>query len=125
MSISMLASSYKRMLSFLWIILFVFPLASHAISIKSYSYDKYGNVQEITDPRGFVTQFHYDLINRLERIDYPDNKSVRYAYDLSGVRTKMEDHRGATLFEPDEFGRICGGAKSLRDLSEIDGSDDE
>ena len=82
MSIPMVADSYKRILSFLWVILFVFPIASHAISVKSYSYDKYGNVQEITDPRGFVTQFHYDLIDRLERIDYPDHKSVRYAKDL-------------------------------------------
>jgi|JI10StandDraft_1071094.scaffolds.fasta_scaffold240198_4 hypothetical protein len=61
----MLIDSYKQILFFLWVTLFVFPIASHAISIKSYSYDKYGNLQEITDPRGFVTQFHYDLINRL------------------------------------------------------------
>ncbi len=94
------------MLHFLWIVLLLFPNTSDAISVKSYSYDKYGNVQDITDPRGFVTQFHYDLINRLERIDYPDSKSVTYSYDLSGIRTKMEDHRGTTLFEPDEFGRI-------------------
>ncbi|MGC2595351.1 MAG: RHS repeat domain-containing protein [Rhabdochlamydiaceae bacterium] len=36
----------------------------------------------------------------------PDGKNVKYSYDLSGVRTKMEDHHGITLFEPDEFGRI-------------------
>ncbi len=102
----MLADSYKRIFSFLWVILLIFPMASYALSVKSYSYDKYGNLQEITDPRGFTTQFHYDLLSRLERIAYPDNKTVRYSYDLSGVRTKMEDHRGTTLFEPDDFGRI-------------------
>ncbi len=99
-------SSYKRALCFLWIILLVFTSVSHAISVKSYSYDKYGNVQEITDPRGFVTKYRYDLLNRLEEIEYPDHKKIKYFYDLSGIRTKMEDHRGTTLFEPDEFGKI-------------------
>lgn len=102
----MLVGSYKRILCFLWAFLFIFPSISHAISVKSYSYDKYGNVQEIRNPRGFATQYHYDLLNRLEKIDYPDNKKVKYFYDLSGIRIKMEDHRGATLFEPDEFGKI-------------------
>ena len=102
----MLVSSHNRMLFFLWAILFLFSGISHAVSIKSYSYDTYGNVQEITDPRGFVTQYHYDLLNRVEKVDYPGNKMVKYSYDLSGIRTKMEDHRGVTLFEPDEFGKI-------------------
>jgi RHS repeat-associated protein len=102
----MLAGAYQRILLFLWIIACVFPIDVHAISIKSYSYDKYGNLQAITDPRGFVTQYRYDLLNRLETIEYPDKQKVQYSYDLSGVRTKMEDHRGTTLFEPDEFGRI-------------------
>jgi len=102
----MLAGPYKRMPCFLWGILFVFSNVSHAISVKSYSYDKYGNVQEITDPRGFTTQYRYGLLNSLEEIDYPDHKKIKYSYDLNGVRTKMEDDWGATLFEPDEFGRI-------------------
>jgi YD repeat-containing protein len=102
----MLTGVYKRMRFCLWAILFAFPSVSNAISVKSYSYDQYGNLKEITDPRGFVTQYHYDLLNRLEKIEYPDDKRVKYSYDLSGIRIKMEDHRGATLFEPDEFGKI-------------------
>lgn len=102
----MLARTHKRILYFLWAFLFVFPTVFHAVSVKSYSYDKYGNIQEITDPRGGVTQYHYDLLNRIEKIDYPDHRKVKYSYDLSGIRTKMEDHRGVTLFEPDEFGKI-------------------
>ncbi len=84
----MLADVYKRIF-LLWIILFATADVSYAISVKSYSYDKYGNVQEVTDPRGFVIQYGYDLLNRLEKIDYPNNKGVAYSYDLSGVRTKV------------------------------------
>lgn len=96
----------KKIFCFLWTLLAVYPLASDAVSVKSYSYDAYGNTQEITDPRGHHTQYQYDLINRLEKINYPDAKSVRYTYNLSNICIKMEDHRGSTLFEPDEFGRI-------------------
>ena len=101
----MLVTVYKGIF-LLWIILFAAADVSYAISVKSYSYDKYGNLDEMTDPRGFVIQYRYDLLNRLERINYPNNKGVAYSYDLSGVRTKVEDSRGATLFEPDEFGKI-------------------
>lgn len=94
--------------SFFWLysIFLILPIISHAISVKTYSYDEYGNLKEMTDPRGLTSQYHYDLLNRLEEVDYPDGKKVKYSYDLSGIRTKMEDYRGATLFEPDEFGRI-------------------
>lgn len=97
---------FRRGFFFLWVLLLIVPNISDAVSVKSYSYDKYGNIEAITDPRGFVTQYHYDLINRLERINYPDKAQVKYAYDLSGICTKLEDHRGVTSFEPDEFGRI-------------------
>ena len=96
----------KQLLAFLWGFSLLIPSLSEAISTKSYSYDKYGNLQEITDPRGFKVQYHYDCLDRLEQIIFPDGKNVKYSYDLNGVRIKMEDHHGVTLFEPDEFGQI-------------------
>ncbi len=91
---------------FLWAFSVLAPCISNAVSVKSYSYDRYGNLEKITDPRGFITQYHYDCLNRVEKIDFQDGKNVKYSYDLSGVRIKMEDHHGITSFEPDEFGRI-------------------
>ncbi|MEX0961327.1 MAG: RHS repeat-associated core domain-containing protein [Simkaniaceae bacterium] len=96
----------RRISIFLWIFSLLIPSSSDAISVKSYSYDPYGNLQEVTDPRGFAIQYHYDCLNRLEQIIFPDGKSVKYSYDLNGVRIKMEDQHGVTLFEPDEFGQI-------------------
>ena len=85
----MLKNAYnKRNFVLLWLILLAFPCISAAISIKSYSYDKYGNLQEITDPRGFVTQYQYDLLNRPEKIDYPDKKIVKY---FSGIVVEEKD----------------------------------
>ena len=46
----------------------IVPGLAHAISVKTYSYDKYGNLQEITDPRGLTTRYQYDLLNRLAEI---------------------------------------------------------
>ena len=102
----MFIRAFKCLLFLLWVSACVFPIDAHTISIKSYSYDKSGNLQTVTDPRGFVTQYRYDLLNRLETIEYPNKQKVQYSYDLSGVRTRMEDHRGTTLFESDEFGHI-------------------
>jgi YD repeat-containing protein len=82
------------------------PSLSDAVSTRSYSYDQYGNLQTVIDPRGFTTQRYYDRLNRLEQLIFPDGKHVKYSYDLNGVRIKMEDYHGVTLFEPDEFGQI-------------------
>jgi len=96
----------KQLLTFLWGFSLLIPSLSDAVSARSYSYDRYGNLQEVIDPRGFITQYHYDCLNRVEKISFPDGKNVKYSYDLNGVRIKMEDHHGVTLFEPDEFGQI-------------------
>jgi YD repeat-containing protein len=97
---------HRLLFVFLWILFLFIPSFSNAASIKSYSYDQYGNLQEVTDPRGFTTQYYYDRLNRVEKISFPDGENVNYSYDLNGVRIKMEDRHGVTLFEPDEFGQI-------------------
>ena len=66
----MLAHGCRRALSFLWVILLAFSSVADAVSVKSYSYDAYGNLQEVVDPRGFATHYRYDLLNRLEEVDY-------------------------------------------------------
>lgn len=97
---------YQRLVFFLSIFFLLLPSASTALSTKSYFYDPSGNLQKIIDPRGFATQYRYDCLDRLEEIEYPDGRKVKYSFDLSGNRTKMEDNQGVTLFEPDEFGQI-------------------
>lgn len=102
----MLINTYKQIFFFLWICFFAFPSISNASSITSYAYNKHGNLEQIIDPRGFSSCYEYDLLNRIKEIDYSDGKKVKYSYNLNGVRTKMEDHHGLTLFEPDALGQI-------------------
>lgn len=102
-----LTSKLKKQLIFFQCMLFLTtPNFSHAFSVKSYSYNRYGNLQEIVDPRGFSTQYQFDCLNRLEQITFPDGKAIRYSYDSNGTRIKMEDPHGITLFEPNEFGQV-------------------
>jgi RHS repeat-associated protein len=102
----MFSPIYHCVVSFLSVLLLLFPGTSNALSTRSYSYDLSGNLHKIIDPRGFTTQYRYDLLDRLEEIEYPDGRNVKYSYDLSGNRTSIEDWQGVTLFEPDEFGQI-------------------
>ncbi len=62
------------------------PSLSDAASTRTYSYDCYGNLQEVIDPRGFTTQYHYDCLTRVEQLIFPDGKNVKYSYDLMEMR---------------------------------------
>lgn len=38
-----------------------------------YHYDDLGRIDEVTDPRGFVTRYRYEPLNRISRVTYPDD----------------------------------------------------
>jgi RHS repeat-associated protein len=60
--------------------------------VTGYSFDSIGNVSTITDPRSNVTNYYFDPLRRLTRIDAPptlvngvSTRAVtRYTYDLDG-----------------------------------------
>lgn len=102
----MLGNIRHQAFFFLCSILLILPSISNAVSVKSYSYDEYGNLKEVIDPRGLKSHYQYDLLNRLEAIHYSDGQEVKYSYDLMDFRRSLKDQHGTTLFEPDQFGRI-------------------
>jgi YD repeat-containing protein len=71
----------------------------------AYGYDVLGNRTVITAADGSVTTYHYDALNRLVEIRYPD-AHIAYAYDVLGNRTAMTDTTGVTTYVYDARSRL-------------------
>jgi RHS repeat-associated protein len=72
-----------------------------------YEYDALGNRLK-ADDGAFPVLYGYDQEGRLVRVEYPAiKKSVRYAYDSSGLRTKLIDAEGREVrYEYDSKKRL-------------------
>jgi len=73
---------------------------SLVLSSYSYTYDENGNILSQTNADG-TTSYTYDLLDRLETIQYPGGGSVEYTYDLRGNRITVE-----TSVPPLHYGEI-------------------
>jgi len=73
---------------------------SQILSSYSYTYDENGNILSQTNAGG-TTSYTYDLLDRLETIQYPGGESVEYTYDLRGNRMTVE-----TSVPPLHYGEI-------------------
>jgi RHS repeat-associated protein len=80
----------------------------------TFTYKDFGAVYQRTDPRGIVTTYTYDTLNRLKQITYSDQTpSVTYAYGgapdaanfAAGRLTQILDGTGSQTFQYDFMGR--------------------
>lgn len=51
----------------------------------SYSYDKYGRIETVTDGEGNVTSYTYDNVGNLETVTYPNGVVTTYGYDSTNL----------------------------------------
>jgi RHS repeat-associated protein len=74
----------------------------------TFSYDAAGRRTSSTDQLGHVVNYHYDALNRLERLtDAADAETVRYSYDPAGRLAGVEFANGVyTTYEYDLAGRV-------------------
>lgn len=86
----------------------------------SYAFDDAGNLETQTDAQGQVITFSYDFANRLTGKQYAPTAgmtSVTYTYDQSslgkGLRTRMDDGSGYTLWSYDARGRVVTETKAI------------
>ena len=99
------------------------------VDVIWYTYDDNGNLETMTDAKGYTTYYYYDELNRLTRVtdpmsnkydtEYgnfelesitnidPSDNEVRTEYDINGNINRVTDARdNTTYFELDELGRV-------------------
>ena len=81
---------------------------------SSYSYDEFGNLQQLTDPEGNITTYEYDALGReITEIDARGNMT-RLSYDSRDNLVKLQDGNGGfTYFEYDLSNRLVKEIKPL------------
>jgi len=67
---------------------------------ETFQYDANGNLVERKGPKG-ITQYQYDMENRLIRVTKPDGKEVSFGYAPTGERIWRKDSTGLTYFVTD------------------------
>jgi len=72
----------------------------------SYTYDSFGNLTRITDPKGFVTRKTYNLRGQPTKMTYPDGTDEHFRYDEEGtMHCWINRENIETLYRYDSFGR--------------------
>lgn len=73
----------------------------------SYTYDRFGRRQTMTDGEGAVTSYNYDGLGRLTTIAHPGNLMTQYSYDKAGRLThKIVPNGVTTTYTYDVSGRL-------------------
>ena len=74
---------------------------------KSYRYNLYGELEQMTDGSGSGVQLQYDFAGRRTKIITAGNSTQEYEYDVTGNTTAVVDGVGnRTGYELDQWGRI-------------------
>ncbi|HBF11828.1 MAG TPA: hypothetical protein DDW49_00310 [Deltaproteobacteria bacterium] len=74
-----------------------------------YIYDVLNRLNRVQDPRGFILQYLYDPSGLVTRMTYPGNRSVNYAYNAVGQLESLTDWLGnVTRYSYDGAGHLTG-----------------
>ncbi len=95
-----------------------------------FTLDAAGNRKTRTDARGITATYHYDALNRLTRIAYPDpNLDVGYTYDIApaacddserfakGRLGQVQHAAGSTTYCHDCFGQVTRKVQTVNGVS--------
>jgi len=86
-----------------------------------FTFDAASNVKTKLDARGVLATYTYDALNRVTRIDYPD-ETVTYAYDACangiGRLCSLVDRTGSTTWGYDIRGRVVSKTQTVGALSQ-------
>ncbi|MBT2766953.1 RHS repeat protein [Stenotrophomonas sp. ISL-67] len=95
-----------------------------------FTVDAAGNRKTRTDARGITATYHYDALNRLTGIGYPDpNLDVGYTYDTAPAACEAAEHfakgrlgqvqhaAGSTAYCYDRFGQVTRKLQTVNGVS--------
>ncbi len=72
----------------------------------SYTYDLFGNVLTVQDPKGFIITKSYNLHGSPTKINYPDGSFEQFKYDTEGsLHRSLTREQILTVYEYDYLGR--------------------
>jgi len=81
--------------------------SSELIAKYEYTLNNIGNriqmVETTPDGSKKITDYTYDVLDRLDTVSYPDGRTVDYDFDSFGNRTKMKEFRGNTMTVTEYF----------------------
>jgi RHS repeat-associated protein len=66
---------------------------------REYTYDTVGNILSQKDGNGYITNFEYDKLNRLNAVINPLNERTEYHYDVFGNLNSVKQSDGTTIWE--------------------------
>lgn len=82
-------------------------------SVWSYTYDRIGNLRQISDPSGNSTEYEYNSYHQIIRVIFPTLAEVALAYDNNGnlntlrlPLTEDEDSRQTLTYVLDKMGNL-------------------
>lgn len=82
--------------------------------IFSYSYDIFGNVVAIIDPKGHLTEKTYNLRGDVTKVQYPDGSFELFKYDTEGsLHRSLSRSQIITVYEYDYLGRCIFEESSI------------
>ncbi|MBV1929659.1 MAG: hypothetical protein KUG81_09135, partial [Gammaproteobacteria bacterium] len=113
------SSTLRRTLSRIYNNLGRLVTQTHVDRHTNISYDAFGNVAEITDPKANSTQYAFDGLHRLIQITDANNSLIDYQYDAQDNLTQVTDPKGlATTYLYDGFGNLVQRASPDTGLSD-------
>ena len=75
---------------------------------RTLTYYPNGKIQTETDFNGSLMSYQYDEMGRLTRKTYDDGSFTEITYNNAGLKSKITDSHGDTVYEYDSRGRITG-----------------
>ena len=85
----------------------LFETISGNTAAVQYSYDKNGKVKTVTDRNGNVTEYEYDVMNRVVEESVAGLLNKKTAYDgLGRVKSETDGEDNCRIYEYDTLGRV-------------------
>ncbi len=75
--------------------------------VQTFAYDPHGQWIHETDPNGVVKKYNYNGINRLSRVELPDDL-ITYTYNLNGELKTAANKNSKVSYDRDSMGRLAG-----------------
>jgi RHS repeat-associated protein len=80
----------------------------------SFTYNSLGQIQDVQDPKGFITSYDYDSVGNLQTLVNSEGNTTTFSHDAAGNLTRIKNALGAnTDFTYDKQSRLTSVKDAL------------